>query len=511
MNPIKQLAGQTAIYGLSTIIGRFLNYLLVPIYLRKILPGDYGIVTEMYAYVGFFIIIYLYGMETTFFRFAQDDKKKNQIYSTSFLSVFLTSILLSGLMILFKNPLANLIQYPDQSKYIWWFALILAFDAITAIPFAKLRLENKAITFAVLKLINIFINIGLNLFFIVLCPVALAGEYQWLLPLVEKVYNPEANFEYIFIANLLANGLTFLLLFPFFPRKNLTFDKILWKQMLAYARPLLWVGLAGMTNELIDRIMLKNILNLPQNQILEQVGIYGAVYKIAILMGLFNQTFRMGAEPFFFDQSKKDNARQTYADVMRLFVALASLVFVWMMLFLETDVIALRKFTISGLVIGDKHEAYYSGLIVVPILFMARLFFGIYYNLSVWYKLTDNTKFGMYIAFIGAGITIIGNYFLIPILGFLGSAWTTLFCFIIMTLISYFLGRKYYPIPYPIARILFYVFSALGIFLFHEFLFGLLLPSSPLWVFGIKISLAILYLCLIFKLEKRALLAIRKK
>ena len=447
MNPLKQLASQTAIYGLSSIVGRLLNYLLVPLYTRYFLPAEYGVVTELYAYVAFLVIILTYGLETAFFRFAQKQYNKALVYSTSLISLLISSSVFLLLMICFNQNLANWLEYPNNPEYIVYFGFIIAIDAVSSISFAKLREQGQATRFALVRLVNIFINIGLNLFFIIYCPYALSNN----LPttnFVMSLYDPNVGVGYIFIANLIASLITILMLMPEMIKSDWTFNTNLWKKMMAYALPLLIAGLAGMTNETVDRILLKKLLPDGIDK-MNSIGIYGAFYKISIIMLLFIQTFRFAAEPFFFAQEKKYNSRKIYADVLKYFTILSSFIFLFVLIYID-----IFKHFIGSLFHSE------DGLYIVPILLMANLFLGIYYNLSVWYKLTEKTGYGALLSIFGAGITLGFNILLIPKIGFVGSAWATLFCYFSMMVASYFLGRRNYYIPYDVKRIFSYIFSS---------------------------------------------------
>ena len=451
MNPLKQLAGQTAIYGLSSIVGRLLNYLLVPLYTRYFIPAEYGVVTELYAYVAFLVIILTYGLETAFFRFSQKQYDKKLVYSTSLISLIVSSILFVVLMISSQQSIANWLEYPQNPEYIMWFALIIGLDAISAISFAKLREQRKAARFALVRLVNIFINIGLNLFFIIYCPYALENGLPTT-DFVNSVYDPKVGVGYIFIANLFASGVTILMLLPEMIKSSWTFNTMLWKKMMWYAFPLLVAGLAGMTNETIDRILLKQLLPEGVDK-MAAIGVYGAFYKISIIMILFIQTFRFAAEPFFFSQEKQHNSRKTYADVLKYFTILASLIFLSVMLYLDV----VKHF------IGSSFHSK-EGIEIVPILLMANLFLGIYYNLSIWYKLTEKTGYGAILAIFGAVITLILNIILIPKIGFIGSAWATLFCYFSMMIASLLIGRKHYAIPYDLKRVFTYIFLSFALY-----------------------------------------------
>ncbi|MDC1063711.1 polysaccharide biosynthesis C-terminal domain-containing protein [Flavobacteriales bacterium] len=480
MNPLKKLASQTAIYGLSSVVGRLLNYLLVPLYTRYFLPEEYGVVTELYAYVAFLVIILTYGIETAFFRFSQKEKNNRIVYSTSLISLLFSSLLFIILMFVFSENISSSIGYPNNKEYIKWFALIIGLDAISSISFAKLRALNKATRFALIRLVNIFVNIGLNLFFIIYCPYAIENNLQSL-NFVNSVYSPSVGVGYIFIANLFASVITILMLLPEMINSVWVFEKKLWNKMMIYASPLLIAGLAGMTNETIDRILLKYLLPESSNISLE-IGLYGAFYKLSIIMILFIQTFRFAAEPFYFSQEREHNSRKIYADVMKYFIIVTSLIFLIVTTFYD--------FFINFL--GSKYHDE-RGFLVVSILLFANFFLGIYYNLSIWYKLTEKTKYGAYIAIFGALITIILNFLLIPIFGFVGSALATLACYFSMVMISFYFSNKHFPIAYNYYRILMYFFLMIFIYLIIYYTnFSLILD----------VSFLVGYCFLVYALEK---------
>jgi O-antigen/teichoic acid export membrane protein len=436
LNPLKKLASQTAIYGLSSVIGRLLNYLLVPLYTRYFLPAEYGVVTELYAYVAFLVIMLTYGFETAFFNFTKKEDNKEKVYSTAMFSLLISSVIFIILSIIYSSSISEWMGYGIESRYVQYFAVIIGLDAISSISFAKLREEEKAVRFAVIRLLNIFSNIGLNLYFIV---------YKGF------------GIEYIFIANLISSVITILLLMPEMFISKFNFDTKLWKKMAIYAFPLLIAGLAGMTNETIDRILLKKLLPNPEIAASE-LGLYGAFYKLSIIMTLFIQTFRYAAEPFFFSQHKSNDNKKVYADVMKYFTIIMIVIFLGVTMFYD-------------FVIGFLGEAYHDerGFLVVSILLLANLFLGIFYNLSIWYKLTEKTKYGAYLSIFGAIITLILNFVLIPIIGFVGSAIATLVCYFSMSVASYFIGKRHFPIPYNLKTIGLYIFNMLGIYFFIYF------------------------------------------
>jgi O-antigen/teichoic acid export membrane protein len=499
LNSIKKLAGQTAIYGLSSILGRFINYLLVPIYTYHFVPSEYGIVTEIYAYVGFLIVLYTYGMETAFFRFYKKENNDQRVFSTATLSILVSSIVFTMGVILFSQPISSFIKIPNHPEYILWMGLVIAFDAISTIPFAKLRAENRPLKFATLKLINIAVNVGLNLFFIILCPNLLKNpDYQSIHSSILQIYNPQIGIGYIFISNLIASAITILLLFKEIIAIKIGFDSKLWKTMMIYAMPLVIVGFAGIINETLDRILLNFLIIGNTEYIKAQIGIYGAVYKLSILMTLFIQAYRYAAEPFFFSESVKKDAKRTYAVTMKFFVFAGSLIFLGIMLYLD----------IIKYFIGPD---YHSGLNIVPILLLANLFLGIYYNLSIWYKLTDKTLLGSTIAIGGAVITIIFNILLIPVLGFTGSAWTTLLAYFSMTVAAYFMGRRYYPVNYDLKKLSLIILMAIGIWYVSILIENSLQIENTVIKYTIKTGLLFYYLLSIYFLEKRNIKAMFTK
>lgn len=454
-NPLKKLAGQTAIYGLTSIVGRLLNWFLVPVYIgiANFTTDQYGIITEMYSYVAFLVVFLTYGMETAFFRYSTlEEHNPKKVYTTVIYSLFTTSFLFIAIAFLFDQSIADWLKYPNNKEFVTWFAIIVGLDAISSIPMAKLRADNKAIKFAIINFANIAVNIGLNLFFLAYClPKHLAGESNWL---IETFYNPEIGVGYVFIANLIASIVKFGLLLPDMLKARYGFEFQLLKKMFVYALPLLIFGLAGIVNETIDRIMLKRMLFnvIGEKETLSQLGIYGACYKVSIIITLFIQAFRYAAEPFFFAQEKEKNAQETYAKVMTYFVIVCATIFLGVMLFI--DVV---KYFIPN-------EAFWVGLQVVPILLFANISLGIYYNQSIWYKLSGKTKFGAYIGIFGAAITILLNYIWIPVYGYMGSAWATLICYVSMMLLSFILSRKHYPIKYNLPKVFLYLGLAFGLY-----------------------------------------------
>ncbi len=448
MSAIKRLAGQTAIYGIPSILGRILGYLLVPLYTRVFLPEAYGTVNVFYAYASFLKIILTYGMETAFFRFTENEKEKETVYSTSVISLLASSITFLILITLFSGRLAIWMDYPDYGNYIVWFGWILALDAISAIPFARLRAQNRAKRFASINMIGIAINIGLNLFFILLCPYILKTHPDdFPGKMIQLIYRSDWGIEYIFISNLVASCVTLLLLLPEFKGITWKMDRKLWQKMFFYAFPLLFAGLAGIINETFDRLLLRYLLPGTPEGATYQVGIYAACYKISILMTIFIQAYRYAAEPFFFAQAKERDAKEVYSQIMTYFIIVVSVIFLVTMVYLDDF--------IMPLLVGKE---YWVGKGVIPILMFANLFLGVYYNLSIWYKLTGKTSWGAWISLVGAVITLVLNFIWIPlssshhIYGYYGSAWATFICYGSMMILSYLTGQKYFPVKYNLIK-----------------------------------------------------------
>ena len=493
MSNIRALASQTAIYGLSSIVGRLINYLLVPLYTRIFFTDEYGVVSELYAYFTFLNILFLYGMETAFFKFSTDSKEPQSVYNTIFSSVLVSSVILGGFMLIFSPGISVWLAYQNQVEYIWYIASILVLDSICAIPFVKLRLENKALRFASIKLANIFLNIFFNLYFLVWCPYIqkINPESIFLIG-----YNPAIRVGYVFISNLLASFFTLLFLYRELFSFRFSLDKVLFKKIIIYALPLLPAGLAGMTNETIDRVLLKYLLPYSTSENLSQVGIYSAAYKLSIFMTLAIQAFRMAAEPFFFSVFKKDNATNLYGIIMNYFIIACTIIFLGVMLHINL---------IENLI----GPAFRSGLPVVPVLLLANLFLGIYLNLSIWFKLTGKTIYGAYFAFFGAAITIFLNILWIPIYGYTGSAYATLICYFLMAVVCWLVGAKKFPVPYKLGKAVLYLGLMLLFFFISKWIVAHV-QFSGLIRQSIQSFMFFAYIILITLIEKPGQLFIKK-
>lgn len=487
-NPLKKLAGQTVVYGLGTIVPRLINYLLTPLLTYTFAPAEYGINSELYAYISFLNVIFTYGMETTFFNFNTRLENKNEVFNTALLSILLSTVVFSLLLVVFASNIASGLSTPNTvylPQFIVWCVFIIASDALMAIPFAKLRSENKALQFSILKLSNVLINFALTYFILVICRKSyLAGESNFM----ASFYNPEIGIAYAFLSNLLANLVTLLLLSKYFLHLQFKLNIELLTEMLLYSWPLVILGLAGMINETLDRIILKELME-DKVAAQEAQGIYGACYKIAILMTIFIQAFRFAAEPFFFGKAKEKDSKQTYALVMKYFIIFCLLLFLGTLLNLDWIKWIIR-------------EDYWSGLKVVPVLLLANLCLGVVYNLSIWYKLSGETKFGAIIAIVGALITIVINILFVPKFSYMASAWATLAAYAGMMVLSYLLGQKHYPIKYNIRAISIYTLLALILYsvslLFSDF-------SSVYLRILLNNLLILLFVWVVYKLEFKSL------
>ena len=442
MNPLKKLLGQTAVYGLSSILGRTLNYLLVPFYLLYLAPSEYGVVSQLYAFVAFLMVFLTFGMETAYFRFIQNEKDRPNAFSTGFLAILLVNGAFLLSLLLFNQKIANALLLGENSEYIVYMTFIVVVDAISALPLAKLRAEEKATRFAIIQFSSIGVNVLLNLI---------------LFAMFFDKKHPEDGVMFILIANLLSSLVKPVFLYKDFLSFRFTFHWDLFKRMIVYGFPILIGGFAGIVNETLDRILLKQILYDPASghsahYADHEIGIYSACYKLAMLVTILLQAYRYAAEPFFFNQMKDENRNKTYIKLMNYFVAIMCLIFLGITLNLE-----IFKYFITN-------ESYWVGLRVVPILLLANVFLGIYYNQSIWYKLSNQTKFGAYIALIGAGVTILINVIFIPSYGYMASAWATLIVYALQMVISYFLGQRYYPIKYNRRKFTLYLGSTLLIY-----------------------------------------------
>lgn len=450
MKEIRQLAGQTVIYGLGTIVPRFLNYGILTFLYTRIFPKEeYGIITELYAWMVLFQIILTYGMETGFFRFSQNQDEYKKVYSTTLISLLITSSLFLILTNVFIKPFSEFLKYENNREYIRMFTAILAIDAFSAIPFARLRRHNKAKTFSIIKILNVVITIVVVIFFLVIAPHINSGSKQ----LPGWLYNPGFGVGYVFLANLAGSLCTMLMLLPWIIDIKPEFDREILKKMLGYSLPLLVAGLAGSINDAIDKLMLRRIIG--EENGLYTVGEYGAGYKIGVLMALFVQMFRFAAEPFFFERAGKADAKKTYAEVMKYFIIAMLIVFLGLNLY---------KSGIQYILGRD----YRNSLVVVPMISMAYLLYGIYMNHSIWYKINNLTRYGIYITLMGAAVTIAINALFIPAYGYMASAWAHVFSYLTMIIASFIFASKHYKVEYQMSRLIPYFIMAILMVAFAE-------------------------------------------
>jgi O-antigen/teichoic acid export membrane protein len=480
LSTIKKFAGQTAVYGISTIASRILNFFLTPIYTKVYPLKVYGIFTEMYSYASILNALLSFGMETTFFRYLnKKEGQKELIYSNTFMMIAFISAVFLFTILAFVNPIAVWLKdatntpLVDYVLYVKFFSFMLVIDALSVVPFARLRADGKPGRYSVLKIINILTFISLNLFFIFVSPFVIKNHF----PLADffRSWYQEKWIGYVFISNLIASFLTLILLLPELLKVQFKLDKKLLAEMMLYSLPIFIANLSFIVNENLDKIFLGRLLPAAISQ--TQVGIYGACCKIAIFLSIFINAFRLGAEPFFFSHAKNENAKQTYATIMNYFVMIITLIFVGIVANIEI----LKHFI--------RNESYWIGLDVVPILLFGYVSLGIYMNLSIWYKLSDQTKYGLYISGVGAVITIVLNLIFIPFYGYMASAWVSLIAYTSMMILSYILGQKNYAIPYHLKRNVIYLVSSVIVVWFSYVYFkrDLIIGNILFLIFGLII------------------------
>ena len=495
---MKILAKETAIYGISSIVGKFLNWMLVPLYTYVLQQqSDYGIVTNLYAWTALLLVILTYGMETGFFRFSNKEGENPQtVYSTSLIALFTTSLLFAVACVLWKNPIALALGYPSHSEFITLLGIVVAMDAFASIPFAYLRYKKRPLQFAALKLLFVFLNIVLNLFFLVLCP----KIQDW--AIISSWYDPNYGVGYVFVANILATAIQTICLIPAILEgfKGIkirglqgVFSWNLLGQMLRYSLPLLVLGVCGIMNQTLDRILFPFFYTGADAQ--TQLGIYGACFKVAMVMMMFTQAFRYAYEPFVFAKHKDRESVEAYADAMKYYIIFSYMILLGMIFYLD-----LLKFIIA--------PSYWEGLKIVPIVLWTYIFQGVYFNLSFWYKLTDKTQWGAYFSLIGVIITFGLQAIFVPRIGYVASAASNTVCFFILMLFSYFVGRKHLSIPYDLRRIGIYTGVVVSILAGYYGLAQLL--SMNAWAkMGIGSVLFIIYCMLFYHLDGKTL--IKKK
>jgi len=475
LSVLKTFLKDTVVYGLAIVLPRLINFLLVRLH-TDVLPNEgYSENTEFYVVAAFFNVILTYGMETSFFRFFSKNKDKGVVLSTAMITIVLSTLFFGIVLFLFRIPISEALRI--NTDFYTLLVGITLIDTLIVIPFAYLRVTGKPIKFAVIKLINVLIIVVLNV-------LLLSTTYG--IESLRQLFSVENNVEYIFIANLIASAAVLILVLPYFFKARFRFDVKVLKQILNYGWPIMVAGLAFVINENLDKWL------LPETEGEFINGAYSACYKLAVFMTLFIQAFRMGAEPFFFNHSDKENATSTYATILKYFTIVGTLGLMIVIIYIDL----LRPIFI-------KKESYLLALDIVPIVLLANLCLGIYHNLSIWYKLTDRTRFGMYISIVGAAITIAFNLIFIPKIGFMACAYATLIAYGVMMIISYTLGRKYFPVPYDVNRITIYLLLSAGLsfITYYHFDRNMLLGTVFL----------LLYITLIVFLEKKELKLLLKK
>ena len=495
---MKILAKETAIYGVSSIVGKFLNWLLVPLYTYVLQQqSDYGIVTNLYAWTALLLVILTYGMETGFFRFVNKEGENAQtVYSTSLITLFTTSLLFGLACVIGQAPLARALGYPMHSEYVAMLGVTVAIDAFACIPFAYLRYKKRPLQFAILKLLFVLLNIVLNLFFLVLCP----KIQDW--AIISSWYNPDYGVGYVFVANILATAIQTMFLLPTVlegSRRNResvdgtpmqVFSWHLLGQMLKYSLPLLVLGVCGIMNQTLDRILFPFFYTGADAQ--AQLGIYGACFKVAMVMMMFTQAFRYAYEPFVFAKHKDRKSVDAYADAMKYYIIFSYIILLGMIFYLD-----LLKFIIA--------PSYWEGLKIVPIVLWTYIFQGVYFNLSFWYKLTDKTQWGAYFSLTGVVITFVLQAVFVPRIGYLASAASSTVCFFVLMLLSYFVGRKHLIITYDLRRIGIYTGLVIAI-LAGYYTLAHLLPINEWTKMSIGTILLISYCVLFYRLDGHTLI-----
>ena len=493
---MKILAKETAIYGVSSIVGKFLNWMLVPLYTYVLQQqSDYGIVTNLYAWTALLLVILTYGMETGFFRFInKEGENPRTVYTTSLITLFTTSLLFALACILWQAPIASLIGYPSHSEFIAILGVTVAIDAFASIPFAYLRYKKRPLQFAALKLLFVFLNIALNLFFLVLCP----KIQDW--SIISSWYDPNYGVGYVFVANILATGIQTLFLIPavaegFKGSKSSKGSKGIFSwdllgQLLKYSLPLLVLGVCGIMNQTLDRILFPFLYTGEDAQ--TQLGIYGACFKVAMVMMMFTQAFRYAYEPFVFAKHKDRESVAAYADAMKYYIIFSYMILLGMIVYLD-----LLKFIVA--------PSYWEGLRIVPIVLWTYIFQGVYFNLSFWYKLTDKTQWGAYFSLLGVAITFGLQVVFVPRIGYMASALSSTVCYMVIMLLSYLVGRRHLTIPYDLRRIGIYTLVILTLLAVY-YLLAHLLPMNDWTKMGIGTILLIIYCGIFYRLDGKTLL-----
>jgi O-antigen/teichoic acid export membrane protein len=487
LSGVKKLASQTLWYGLPTIGSRFLGYILNFSLTFIYQARDTADLTQIYAIVPFLNILFTYGVETSYFRFVQESDKY-KLYNILNTSLIVTTFLFSGILLFFTKQLADATFMSAHPEYFVWLTGIIFLDTLATLPFAKLRQEGRPRKYAFVRVMGIVVNVLVVVFFLGVCPKIAATNPNsvWLL-----LYDPSIDIGYYLIGNLVGSAVTFLLLWSQWSDFRFRFDKAMWKEVMTYSWPLIIVGLGGMINEMLSRLVYQHVVTIDPLEAKKQLGIFAANYRLAVLITIFIQMFRMAAEPFFFNQSKNENAQKTYARVMKFFVIACCFMFLVIGLFLD----------VFKEILTLKFKEYGEGIHIVPVLAMGSVFLGIYYNLSVWYKLTNKNLYGAAITIAGALITILLNIWWIPHFGYTGSAWATFTCYAFMMIASYMLGQKHYKIPYAKKKLIAYLALTTLVFFIHK---GLGMLYSNIWLsIGTAVILLIGFFLFVATIEKK--------
>jgi O-antigen/teichoic acid export membrane protein len=492
LSGIKKLAGQTLWYGVPTIASRFLGYLMnmaLPFFVA--MPEKTADLVQVYTIIPFLNVLYAYGLETAYFRFSQTHDKQ-KLYNTLSLSLLFSSILFTLLLLLCKNSIINVADLNQHPDYVLWMIAIIAVDNLNTLPFAKLRQENRPKRYAFARIAGIVINVSVVILFLGVIPNILEHNPDSFL---KNIYNKDIGLGYYLLGNLCGSLFTLLVLSKEIRQVKIRFDFSLWKEVMRYSAPLIIVGLGGMVNDVLSRLIYRHVVDLPQQQADHELGIFANIFRIALLITIMIQAFRMAAEPFFFNQSKSENAQRTYARVMKFFVIACCFMFLFIGLFLDA---------FKWIFITLANPRWAEGLEVVPLLALGNIFLGIYYNLSVWYKLTNKNSIGAIITIGGAAITIGLNILLIPRLHYTGAAIATFTCYLFMMLCSYWLGQKYYPIPYAVKKLVSYVTLVVLIYFIHMALVKWVSPSL-LFSLGTGFVFFIFFTWFVGKIEAKEL------
>jgi O-antigen/teichoic acid export membrane protein len=455
LSGIKKLASQTLWYGVPTIASRFLGYLMnmaLPFFIA--MPEKTADLSQVYAIIPFLNILFAYGLETAYFRFSQTHDKQ-KLYSTLSISLFFSSIFFTIILLLCKNGITNIADLNGHPEYVLWMIAIIAVDNLNTLPFAKLRQENRPKRYAFARIAGIVINLSIVIFFLGIVPKIIHNNADSFL---KNIYSENIGLGYYLLGNLCGSLFTLILLSKEIRQITFSFDTALWKEVMRYSSPLIIVGLGGMINDVLSRLIYRHVVNLPIQQANHELGIFANIFRIALLITILIQAFRMAAEPFFFNKSKDENAQRTYARVMKFFVIACCFMFLLIALYLDVFKWIFTTF-------ANKNWA--EGLEIVPLLALGNIFLGIYYNLSVWYKLTNKNNYGAIITIVGAVITIVLNIILIPKLHYTGAAIATFSCYLFMMVSSYKLGQKFYPVPYPVKKLIAYLVLAILIYGVH--------------------------------------------